>query len=73
MIKTITMDNQIKDDWRVQLLEHVPYVALCVRKETNINKSRIFALDAENEKSVTPTLDRTTEIVLLALINFMEF
>ena len=57
------MDNQIKDDFRVQLLEHVPYVALCVRKDnalkTNINKSRSFALDAENEKSVTPTLDHT--------------
>ena len=44
MIKTINL-------WttdRVQLLEHLPYVALCVRKDnvcdqlkTNINKSRI--------------------------------
>ena len=45
------MDNQIKADWRVKLFEHVPYVALCVRKDnalkTNTNKSRIFALDAK--------------------------
>ena len=55
------MDNQIEDDCRVQLLEHVPYVALCVRKDndacgqlkTIINRSRNFALDAENEKTVT--------------------
>ena len=45
----------------------------CGQLKTNINKSRIFALDAESEKSVTPTLDRTTEIVPLALINFIEF
>ena len=50
----------------IQLLEHVPYVALRVRKDDawkrsvknkySINKPRIFALDTENEKSVTPTL-----------------
>ena len=62
------MDSQIKesnDDCRVQLLEHVPYVALlwqkgpervmhaCDQLTTNISKSRMFALDGENEKSVT--------------------
>ena len=63
------MDNQIKDDCRVQLLEHVPYVALCVRKDNacmrsvknKINRSRNFALDAENDKAVTPTLQLTLD------------
>ena len=33
------MDNQIEDDCRVQLLEHVPYVALCVRKDNACMRS----------------------------------
>ena len=55
------MDNQIEDDCRVQLLEHVPYMAFvserimhaCGQLKTIINRSWNFALDAENEKTVT--------------------